>query len=611
MATKTISTRKYKKQKLRNAEYYQMQEILDQLYEDSLQNKNFKNLYDLIVSEENIKLAFRTIKNNKGSYTRGCNKTNIINIKENEVGKVIKYVRNRLEDFRPHKVRRVFIPKPDGRLRPLGIPSIEDRLIQQCFKQILEPICEAKFYKHSYGFRPNRSTKHAIARVHQLINTSGMKYCVDIDLKSFFDNVNHGKLLKQIWSLGIRDKKVISIISKMLKAKIEGEGIPTKGIPQGGILSPLLANIVLNEMDWWIASQWETFPINKEYANDYSRIRHLRENTKLKEIHLVRYADDFKIFCKDYETASRINIATRKWLKERLQLEVNEEKSRIINLQKNYSNFLGIKLKVRNKKNRIVVTSHIAEKSQEHIKRIIKERAMTVHKTQNPADVIKLNATILGIHNYYNVATNISSDMNKINYQLERFLNKVIGQSKERPIDKNNKVFQKFYGNYKGKIRYCNGKPIFPINYVKTCPPMNFNPEINDYTEKGRQLIHAKLKGIDMKILRHIMENPNPKYSMEYNDNRISLYVAQQGLCAITQTKLTIGMMECHHKKPKRLKGTDEYQNLIWLNKEIHQLIHTNNKDEIKRICNKFKLNETQIKKVNKLRSLVGNDAIA
>jgi group II intron reverse transcriptase/maturase len=318
MATKTISTRKYKKQKLRNAEYYQMQEILDQLYEDSLQNKNFKNLYDLIISEENIKLAFRTIKNNKGSYTRGCNKTNIINIKENEVGKVIKYVRNRLEDFRPHKVRRVFIPKPDGRLRPLGIPSIEDRLIQQCFKQILEPICEAKFYKHSYGFRPNRSTKHAIARVHQLINTSGMKYCVDIDLKSFFDNVNHGKLLKQIWSLGIRDKKVISIISKMLKAEIEGEGIPTKGIPQGGILSPLLANIVLNEMDWWIASQWETFPINKEYANDYSRIRHLRENTKLKEIHFVRYADDFKIFCKDYETASRINIATRKWLKERL-----------------------------------------------------------------------------------------------------------------------------------------------------------------------------------------------------------------------------------------------------------------------------------------------------
>lgn len=144
----------------------------------------------------------------------------------------------------------------------LGIPTIEDRLIQQCIKQILEPILEAKFYEHSYGFRPERNTGHAIARV-QALTKKGYHFVVDIDIKGFFDNVNNGKLLKQLWTLGIREKRLLSVISRMLKAKIDGIGIPEKGTPQGGILSPLLANVVLNELDWWIASQWSDFPTHQ------------------------------------------------------------------------------------------------------------------------------------------------------------------------------------------------------------------------------------------------------------------------------------------------------------------------------------------------------------
>ena len=103
-------------------------------------------------------------------------------------------------------------------MRPLGIPTIGDRLIQQCILQVLEPICEAKFYDKSFGFRPNRATEHAIAQVYKYMQVDNLSYVVDIDIKEFFDNVNHGKLLKQMWTLGIRDKKLISIISAMLKA---------------------------------------------------------------------------------------------------------------------------------------------------------------------------------------------------------------------------------------------------------------------------------------------------------------------------------------------------------------------------------------------------------
>lgn len=217
-----------KKQSLRNNEYYNTQELFDDLYERSQHGEIFTHLMELIASEQNILLAYRAIKKNKGSKTKGVNSTTIIETGEKQPEEFVAYVRNRLQNFHPHAVRRVEIPKPDGRMRPLGIPTMEDRIVQQCIKQVLEPICEAKFYKHSYGFRPNRSAHHAVARAMFLVNISKYRFVVDVDIKGFFDNVDHGKLLKQLWTLGIRDKRLLCVLSKMLKAPIQGEGVPEK-----------------------------------------------------------------------------------------------------------------------------------------------------------------------------------------------------------------------------------------------------------------------------------------------------------------------------------------------------------------------------------------------
>ena len=280
-----------KRQKLRNNEYYDFQKVQDDLYAKSQKGYIFKDLMSKIISEANILLAYRNIKKNTGSNTKGTDGKTIASLAKLEPNDLVALVRRKLENYQPQKVRKVEIPKSDGKKRPLGIPTISDRLIQQCILQVMEPICEAKFYKHSYGFRPLRSTKHAIARAYHLAQIADLHYVVDVDIKGFFDNIDHGKLLKQIWTLGIRDKSLIAIISKLLKAEIKGIGIPTKGTPQGGIISPLLANIALNEYDHWIKSQWEEMKTVFDYRH-LNKYRALKNHSNLKEVYIVRYADD-------------------------------------------------------------------------------------------------------------------------------------------------------------------------------------------------------------------------------------------------------------------------------------------------------------------------------
>ena len=596
-----------------------MQDIQDRLYLQSSKGTKFTHLMEIITSEKNILLAYRNIKKNSGSNTKGVDGKNISHLANLEPDTLIKLVQNKLKNYFPNKVRRVEIPKDNGKTRPLGIPTIMDRLIQQCILQVLEPICEAKFHKHSYGFRPLRSTKHAISRAYFLTQQNNLHYVVDVDIKGFFDNINHGKLIKQLWTLGIRDKSLIAVISKMLKAEIENIGIPDKGTPQGGILSPLLANVVLNEFDWWISSQWENMPTERQYAlargYETAKIRALK-TTNLKEVYIVRYADDFKLFCRNHQDAVKLFEASKQWLKNRLHLEVSKEKSKIVNLRKNYSYFLGIKFKVhkkgkkKDKNTKWVVKSHIQEKALNKIKENVKKHITNIQKPkENLKQSIDLyNSFVIGIHNYYSCATNCNIDMAKLSNQTRT---KIFVRLKSRRVNKTDKLpdyIKKIYGKSE-MLRMLGEKAILPLSYIQHKKLMNFN-QANIYNPIEREAIHLTQKVADYKVIKYLIENPIQGQSTEYNDNRISLYIGQLGKCEITKEELDVGNMECHHLIPRNKGGLDNYDNLVLITREAHKLIHSTQQETINKYLKLIPNENETILRINWAREFVGNSEI-
>ena len=238
----------------------ELKKIQDFLYEKSGQGVSFTGLVEAMVNEVTIVTAVHNIKSNKGSKTAGVDKIKMDKYLQMPKDELILLIQSCFRNYRPKPARREYIEKSNGKKRPLGIPTVLDRIIQECVRIIIEPICEARFYPQSYGFRPYRAQKHAIRGIINVIN-AGCKspdqpvWAIEGDIKGCFDNINHRLLLQKLWRIGIHDKRVLKIISQMLKAGYMENDLfhaTELGTPQGGILSPLLSNVYLNDFDWYV-----------------------------------------------------------------------------------------------------------------------------------------------------------------------------------------------------------------------------------------------------------------------------------------------------------------------------------------------------------------------
>ena len=259
-------------------------------------------MLEYILTPDNLNRAYRQVKANKGSG--GIDKMDVEHLLPYLRSHKVEIVESLLDGkFRPNPVRRVEIPKDGGKMRQLGIPTVVDRVIQQAIAQVLGLVYEPKFSDGSYGFRPGRSAHQALRRAQEIIN-DGYKYCIDLDLEKFFDTVNQSKLV-QLFSDTIKDGRVVSLIHKYLRAGVMiGHKFEDteQGVPQGGPLSPILSNIMLNELD---------------------------RELERRGLPFVRYADDCVIFCRSPRAAERVCESISRYIEKKLFLKVNREKTHV------------------------------------------------------------------------------------------------------------------------------------------------------------------------------------------------------------------------------------------------------------------------------------------
>ena len=269
-------------------------------------------LIEEILSKENLAEAVKRVKANKGApgvdWMTTAKAEEYFHEHEEEIISSIMEMK-----YRPQPVRRVYIPKPNGKKRPLGIPTVVDRIIQQAVSQKLVEIFDGSFSEHSYGFRPGRSASNAVAEVLCYLN-EGYEWVIDLDIEKYFDTVNHDKLIS-ILREKVNDRITLHLIRSFLKAGVMEEGLVTQtelGVPQGGPLSPILSNIYLDKFD-----------------------KELEE----RGLHFVRYADDCNIFVKSEMAANRVMKSVTSWLERKLFLKVSATKTKVV--RPTNSNFLG------------------------------------------------------------------------------------------------------------------------------------------------------------------------------------------------------------------------------------------------------------------------------
>lgn len=329
------------------------------------------SLIDKVRSQENLSAAAKQVMRNKGAA--GVDRVGTEDY-QRRLEKNLEGIRNELREgkYRPMAVKRVMIPKGQGKMRPLGIPTVKDRIVQTAVRQVIEPIFEKEFLPVSYGFRPKRGCKQALKEVDSLMR-DGYVWVIDADIKGYFDSIPHDKLMKEVRKK-IADGRVLEMIEQFLNQEVcDGmeEWTPEEGTPQGAVISPVLANIYLH-------------PLDQQMTDEGFR--------------MVRYADDFVILCRRQEEAIKAMAQVTKWIRD-AGLELSDEKTRIVDMRQEgeWVEFLGYHFEV--KKGRILHWPR--KKSIKKMRDAIRERTKRCNGYGLKTIIHDVNEIIRGWFGYY------------------------------------------------------------------------------------------------------------------------------------------------------------------------------------------------------------------
>ena len=368
----------------------------------------FTNLYDLLHWDCWMHISAERVLARPGSQTDGVDNVTRAAFKkdyERHMTALLDQLRRRT--YEPQPVRRVYIPKHDGKKRPLGIPTLRDRIVQEALRAILDPIYESDFYRHSYGFRKGRRTMDAIAVLMPLFNSSIKHYYViEGDLQSYFDTVHHRTLMKLL-RRRLKDRALLDLIWKFLKSGVMEGGLFARtesGVPQGGVISPLLANVYLNEFDKWAAAQWDIDP----------NARRRKRRAGLGNYKMVRYADDFVVVSNGTKAEVKATKqAIQQFLENELHLTLSAEKTVITHVNDGFD-FLGFHIQRKRVNGKWAVHLRPTAKAKERVKQKLKDLTSRNWTWMDEhTRLTTLNAIVRGWAEYYRY-TSLLRDIGEI-----------------------------------------------------------------------------------------------------------------------------------------------------------------------------------------------------
>lgn len=361
------------------------------------QGQPLTHLFNLLRTKRLMEVALDRVLQNTGARTPGVDGITGNNLQTKD-GHMRQTFLDELwgdictKTYQPSPVRRVYIPKPNGDRRPLGIPTIRDRVVQEMLRLILEPIYEPTFYAHSYGFRPFRAPHHAVVRLKDLIGRRGYTVAIEGDIRKCFDRIQHTHLLR-ILRRTIKDERIIKLVKQMLAAGVMEDGgwhLTEDGTPQGGICSPLLANIYLNELDQFIAAKWADL-------SKPERQRRRAQQTAC-PCYITRYADDFVVLVQGtMETAMQLKAEIATFLRQELQLELSAEKTLVTPVTTGFD-FLGFHIRKYGDGVTLITPSRKAIAT---FKAQVKDRVARAFRESDTAGIVTLNRYLRGWGAYY------------------------------------------------------------------------------------------------------------------------------------------------------------------------------------------------------------------
>ncbi|SFH38799.1 group II intron reverse transcriptase/maturase [Desulfotomaculum arcticum] len=516
----------------------------EQLAFRQAQGKTFNRLYRTLTWAKLVDVAINKVLKNKGSRTPGIDGETRKDYQDWEQRKklrnqIISELRH--HQYSPNPVRRVYIPKPNkpGEKRPLGIPTIKDRVVQEMLKLILEPIYEGKFHPHSYGFRPFRSTHHAVERI-KFITRWNYEWVVEGDIKSFFDKVNHDTLLSII-NRTIKDPDILELIQILLKAGVlteQGWEISDMGTPQGGIISPLLGNIYLNELDWYVSKMYEDLPQRRRNKAKY-------------KVFIVRYADDWTVLVKGTkQQAMEIKQIISEFLQANLHLRLSEDKTLITHIV-NGIDFLGFNIRRYYRQNKASTLIKPSKKALQKFWQTTKRIRRMLFYMPDELWIATMNSYLRGFGEYYR-RVNSKTTFNRLDYYLwwnifyttmKRYCTR--GRTLRRKHHRKHYIAYKYDANKRNR-RF--GKDNFGVWIDKEKKrarivdslihyPIEYEPkhsQLNPYIKEEREKLeeNKRLKKL-MSDIRFQQLHIHPEYGQDWQQIRLDVVKRDRGRCRI------------------------------------------------------------------------------